>query len=233
MGEIACQPLATIRANADSVVHMPTTDPVFLPPLEWQESPNQSARNVRVPHLIVMHRWGNKPASTGADARSRYKGNIRFMCDHSKEVSAHIVYGGSLLNEACQLVAWDEKAWTEVAFNSVSYSIECCDAIWVPDPHRAGKVMDEPGLAQAARVAGFLCTKTGIPPVWSKDPLNTAGVVRHLDLGKAGNPNGHACPTTDPTLWRRFIRMVAAEVARGNYRKTWGRGRLNRLSPPV
>jgi hypothetical protein len=208
-------------------------DEIVLPKLELVDSPNQSKRLDPLPHLIVMHRWGNRVATTLRAARSRYQGNIRFMCNPREEVSAHIVYGGGLLGEACQLVPWHRKAWTEAAFNSSGYSIECADAIWVPDPNHPGKVLDEAGLRQAARIAGFICTKTGIPPVWSKDPNNVAGVVRHIDLGKAGNPNGHLCPTTDTTLWRRFMRMVAAEVARGGYRKTWGQGTLKQIGPPV
>ena len=84
-------------------------------PLEWHESPNQSARAVRVPHLIVMHRWANKPALTAADARSKYRGNINYMCTGSKKVSAHIVYGGSLINEACQPTRFRHARSAEVS----------------------------------------------------------------------------------------------------------------------
>ncbi len=193
---------------------------VILPPLSWRETPNQSARVPanRKPTLIVVHRWGNEPATTPAEARGLYAGNVSFMCSARSEVSAHVVYGGKLGNpkgQATQLVAWDQKAWTQAAANSACLSIESADAIWTGH--------DEPGLQQLARIVAFLCHKTNIPPTWVQSP-SAVGVCRHLDLGALGNPNHHVCPTANTALWRRFMREVRDEYNRGGFRPRWGRG---------
>lgn len=73
----------------------------------------------------------------------------------------------------------------------------------------------------------YLCTRTGIPPRWSRDPLRTPGVVRHADLGRAGG--GHSDPTLDVAAWRRFVAMVRAEHERGGFRPSWGIGELHRI----
>lgn len=203
--------------------------PTVLPELPYQESPNQSARaDTKAPYLIVLHSWGNAPATTPAKARLRFAANLNFMLSPSSEISAHVVYGGCLgdpAGQAVQIVPWHRKAWTEKSFNSVSYSIESADAIWAVK--EGVTVYDEAGLKQLARIVGFLCTKTGIPPVWSRDPLHKPGLVRHYDLGLAGG--GHTDPTTNRDLWMRFIYMVKAEVKRGDYRPSWGKGTLRHL----
>lgn len=200
---------------------------VVLPELSWAGTPNESARTAGAKaRLVVLHRWGVKPAETREEAVSRLAGTVAYLRKPEVEVSAHVVYGGSLCpasQRAVQLVKWDRKAWTQAALNSVALSIECADGVW--EPAGKGKVLDEPGLAQVARMTGWLCLHGGVPAVWASGPEGR-GIARHLDLGELGNPNGHSCPTTDTVLWRRFVSMVRAEVERGGYRKSWGRGRL-------
>ncbi len=182
------------------------TDPVILPtPLHWHPSPNFSSRGGQKVHLIVAHR----PVGS-------YEGSIATLCDTTRpppeRVSAHVITkeGG---HEATQLVGWDEKAWACVAFNAFSDNIEFSDEMWVgQDPH---------GLAVAARIVAFRCHVRGIPAVWTKAPHTTPGVCRHYDLGIAGG--GHTDPTTDDAVWTHFMTLVVAELARGGFRKTWGR----------
>jgi hypothetical protein len=180
---------------------VPKQQPVVLPPLTWHQSPNYSSRHGEKVHLIVCHR----PVGS-------YAGSIATLCDPSRQASAHVITKTGGL-EATQLVAWGDKAWACVAFNSMSDNIEFSDEMWVgQDPH---------GLAVAARIVAFRCHERGIPPVWTRDPLNTAGVCRHYDLGVAGG--GHTDPTTDDSVWRSFMSMVIAEFNRGGFRATWGR----------
>lgn len=178
-----------------------------LPPLAWRESPNQSPRLLppgQKPYLVVIHR----PVGS-------YHGSVTWLCDPRSKASAHIV---SEHGEATQLVAWDRKAWHACAFNSLSYGLEIDDDAWNNDKQ---------AFQVAARIAAYLCHKTGIPPVWSKHPLSQAGLVRHYDLGAAGG--GHQDPTQDSLLWRSFVRQVHREHDRGGFINRWGRGRLVKL----
>lgn len=197
-----------------------------MPRLPYVGTPNQSTRTPagRKPHLLVIHAWGNPPATTPAEARSRFLGNVAYMQRASVQVSAHVVYGGCLGNpkgEAAQLVPWNRKAWTQAALNSACLSIESADAIWHKTGHN--QTADDEGFAQLARIAGFICKRAGIPPTWSRSP-STPGVTRHADLGALGNPSGHVDPTLILPLWRRFLRAVEHEYERGDYIRRWGRG---------
>jgi N-acetylmuramoyl-L-alanine amidase len=182
------------------------TAKVLLPPLPWKDSPNQSLRVLpagQKPHLIVAHR----PVGSFASA------SATFM-DPGSQVSAHALIGGPGL--AAQFVAWDRKAWACVSFNSVSYNVEVADAAWLGH--------DPATLEVAARVFAFLCTRTGIPDTWTRDPLNTPGICRHYDLGAAGG--GHTDPTTSTGVWEHFIGLVQVQFKAGGFRPRWGVGEL-------
>jgi hypothetical protein len=184
---------------------------VLLPKLAWMESPNQSERSPGiVPYLIVAH----QPVGS-------YHGSASWLCNPKAQASAHILTegNGTGVDEATQLVAWDKKAWACASFNSASYNIEVDDNAW--------DGTDPDALRVAARIFGFICARTGIPPMQSKNPLRDPGIVRHVDLGRAGG--GHSDPKTDIAAWRKFLKMVAAEVEKGGYRQTWGKGTLKRI----
>lgn len=200
---------------------------VTLPRLPFVDTANQSDRRPagRRPTLIVVHAWGNPPATTPEEARARFAGNVNYMQRRSSKVkvSAHVVYGGKLgdpRGQAAQLVRWERKAWTQAGLNSAALSVESADAIW--------QGLDEPGFEQLARIVAFFCHKTGIPPTWARLP-SSVGVARHLDLGALGNPDHHADPTTSTVLWRRFVRRVREECDRGGFRRTWGAGTWKHL----
>lgn len=187
--------------------------PVVLPtPLPYVDSCNQSARLHGInPYLIVVHR------PVGPE-----KPSVKWLCNPKAQASAHVLTegNGTGVDRATQLVPWDRKAWACASFNSASYNIEVDDDAWDGD--------DLGAAFTAARIVGFLCRRTGIPPSWSRKPLTIAGVVRHYDLGVAGG--GHTDPTTDLVYWRWFMRQVVREFDRGGYRKTWGQGHLARIS---
>ena len=183
-----------------------------LPKLAWRESPNVSERSPGiVPYLIVIHR----PVG-------RYHGSADWLCNPRSQASAHVLTegNGTGVDEATQLVPWHMKAWHAATFNSASYGIEVDDDAWNSN--------DEGAFLTAARVAAFLCHKTGIPAEQSKNPLWEPGIVRHFDLGRAGG--GHTDPTLSPVLWGDFLRRVRYELDRGGFRKTWGKGRLKRIA---
>lgn len=186
--------------------------PVVLPtPLPYRESPNQSERlHFRRPWLIVVHRPVGK-----------YGPSIEWLRNPKAQASAHIITegNGTGVDVATQLVPWDRKAWACASFNSASYNLEVDDDAWDGD--------DLGSAFTAARICGFLCRKTNIPPAWSKSPLSQPGIVRHYDLGAAGG--GHSDPTTDVAYWKWFLRQVVREYDRGGYRKVWGKGRLLRI----
>jgi N-acetyl-anhydromuramyl-L-alanine amidase AmpD len=190
---------------------LPSAPPkaVVLPtPLTYRASPNQSQRlHGLVPYLIAIHRPVGK-----------YGPSIDWLRNPDSQASAHIITEGkgTGVDVATQLVPWDRKAWACASFNSATYNIEVDDDAWDGD--------DLGAAFTAARIAAFLCRRTGIPPTWSRHPLHDAGVVRHLDLGLAGG--GHSDPTTDAVYWRWFVRQVVREYDRGGFREAWGTGKL-------
>lgn len=181
---------------------------LVLPPLGWKESPNQSDRLHGVtPFLVVLHR----PVGS-------YESALRTLTtERGKDsVSAHILTEGK---KAIQLVPWHRKSWTCATFNSVSYNIEADDNAWDGS--------DWDAFYNAAHITAWICHKTGIPPIWSRDPVNQPGVIRHIDLGAAGGD--HRDPTTNIVLWRNFVRQVKHDVENTGWRRTWGRGRFEKL----
>ena len=186
--------------------------PVRLPdPLPFLRSPNFSERRHGItPYLIVVHRPVGK-----------YGVSRDWLRNPAAQVSAHIITEGNTtgVDVATQLVAWDKKAWACAIFNSPSYNLEIDDDAWNGD--------DLGAAFTAARIVGFLARRTGIPPHQSRNPLHDAGIASHFQLGRAGG--GHTDPTTDPTLWRWFLRQCLREYDRGGYRQSWGRGRLVRI----
>jgi hypothetical protein len=159
-----------------------------------------------VPYLIVVHR----PVGS-------YLGSIATLTNPTAQVSAHLITNSSL--EATQLVPWDRKAWACMSFNSASYNLEIDDDAW--NGH------DQDAFLTAARIVAYLCKRTGIPPVWTREPVHHPGVIRHYDLGRAGG--GHTDPTTDSALWRRFVGRVKDEHDAGGFRPDYGVGELKRI----
>lgn len=188
---------------------------VPLPALRQVPSPNRSSRlHGLVPHLVVLHR----PVGSFASALETLTDPNRVDPQgRDARVSAHLLTDSN--REAVQLVPWDRKAWTCGSFNSASYNLEIDDDAW--------NGRDPAAFLTAARIVAFLCKRTGIPPVWTRDPADTPGVTRHLDLGRAGG--GHTDPTQDVTLWRRFVARVKAEHEHGGFRPSYGVGELHRI----
>jgi hypothetical protein len=187
-----------------------------LPRLVWKESPNQSDRHGATVSLIVAHRWGSPVAHDKKQAQSRYDGNVAWLRNPDADASSHVVYGGSLVNEAAQLVPWARKAWTCVQFNSISDNIEFADAIWSGD--------DTEGFRVAARIVAFRLHARSLPAKWVRGEAllhGGRGVTRHYDLGQAGG--GHTDPTTDSDVWREFMARVAYELRRSHFLSKWGR----------
>jgi hypothetical protein len=185
--------------------------PVILPPdLRWLPTAASGPRSGHPVSIVVVHRWGVRYTSPAAEAAS-YQGVCLYFRDPRNRASAHIVFPGSSdAGAATQMVAWDQMAWAEAAYNPAADDVESADAIWLGhDPH---------GFAVLARIVAFRLHARGLPAVWS----TRHGVCRHADLGAAGG--GHTeCPTTDLALWRRFVAAVQHETARGGFRESWGR----------
>jgi len=189
---------------------------VVLPELHWHPTTAYSPRHGSTVELVVVHRWGVRYTTEPAEAKS-YAGVIAYFKNPANRVSAHVVYPGSAVpGEAAQMVSWDHMAWAEAAYNPVADEIESADACWTLE--HDGKVADEHGLAVLARIVAYRLHKRGLPAVWS----HRRGFCRHADLGVAGG--GHLeCPTTDMSVWRRFVSLVQHEHERGGFRASWGR----------
>ena len=181
-----------------------------LPTLHWKPTAASGTRGGHGVNLVVVHRWGVRYTTEPAEAAS-YDGVIRFLGDPANRASAHVVYPGSAVpDHATQMVAWEQMAWAEAAYNPDADDIESADAIWVGG--------DEAGFAQLARIVAYRLHKRGLPAMWS----TRRGFCRHADLGAAGG--GHTeCPTTDLAKWRTFVRAVQHEHELGGFRDSWGR----------
>jgi len=183
---------------------------ITLPRIVWEPTTNKGDRHGSTIQRVVLHTWGVHYTDEQGEALS-YEGVVRNFKQTSSQASAHFVFPGSAKpGEITQMVPYGEYAWAEAAYNPTSVEIENADAIWL------GK--DPKGLAELARITGYLLHKFQLPPVWSHD----RGFCRHGDLGAAGG--GHtACPTTNMTTWRRFVGLTQAAYAAGGYPKSWGR----------
>jgi hypothetical protein len=183
---------------------------VMLPELDWRPTVACSPRYGHAVNVVVAHRWGVRFVNLPEEARS-YQGVIGEFLNPRNEASAHFVFPGSAVPNACtQLVRYSDLAWTQAAYNSAAVEVEAADAVWLGD--------DPEGMAQLARIFGFLLHHFKLPPVWS----TRHGLCRHGDLGQAGG--GHlACPTTDLHLWRHFVALVQRQYELGGYRPLWGR----------
>lgn len=181
-----------------------------LPVLKWQPTAASGPRHGHPVNLVVVHRWGVR-YSTEAEEEKTYHGVVRYFLDTEHEASAHIVFPGSAdPGRATQMVAWDDYAWAEAAYNPQADDIESADAIWVSNDSR--------GLEVLARIVADRLKARGLPPVWSSH----RGFCRHADLGAAGG--GHTqCPTTDIKHWKHFVSLVQHEHARAGFRPHWGR----------
>lgn len=189
---------------------MTEVTPHILPEIVWKPTQAKGNRHGSKVQRVVLHRWGVRYTTEAAEAKS-YQGVINEFLHPSNSASAHFVYPGSAKpNEITQMVSYADYAWTEASYNPTSVEIECADAIWLGH--------DPLGFEQLAHITGFLLHRFGLPPVWSHD----RGFCRHGDLGVAGG--GHtACPTTDMTVWRRFIALTQVHYKQGGYRPSWGR----------
>lgn len=192
--------------------------PERLPDLVWKPTAASGTRHGVEPELIVVHRWGVRYTSLPSELIT-YGGVVRFFQDPKNAASAHVVFPGSALpGQATQMVGWAEMAWAEAAYNAEADDIESADSIWLPDMRNPGKVIDEAGLMTLAAIVSHRLIRRGLPPVWSI----RRGFCRHADLGAAGG--GHSqCPTTNLTLWRRFVAMVQSDyAARPKPQALWG-----------
>lgn len=187
-----------------------TVAPIVLPDLNLVPTRASGSRNGSKVQRVVLHRWGVSYTSENAEAQS-YKGVINEFLNTKNDASAHIVFPGSAVpGKATQMVAWNDKAWTEAAYNPSSVEIESADAVWLgKDPH---------GLAVLARMTAFLLHKYDLPAVHS----TKSGFCRHGDLGSAGG--GHTvCPVpAGAPIWDAFTALVKHEAARGGFRPNWG-----------
>ena len=181
---------------------------VTLPRLEWRKSPNQSDRRTDV-RLVVVHR----PVGS-------YRSAIETLCDPKSQASAHVVVRDDGL-DATQLVGWDRKAWACVSFNSASDNIETPDVIWTGSRLNGDQMYV---LRVCARIVAFRLHQRGLQSEYISGSalLDHGGFTRHADLGKAGG--GHSDPTTDLNRWGMFCALVEAELLRGGFRESWGRG---------
>lgn len=189
-----------------------------LPDLSWHPTTAYGQRKGSRVERVVVHRWGVRYTTEPAEAKC-YAGVIAYFQNPANRASAHFVYPGSAVpNECAQMVEYAHYAWAEAAYNPTSVEVESADAIWTIE--QDGKLADEAGFAQLARIVAFLLHKYGLPAVWS----DTRGFCRHADLGAAGG--GHTecpCGPGQLALWRRFVHAVQREHELGGFRPHWGR----------
>jgi N-acetyl-anhydromuramyl-L-alanine amidase AmpD len=190
--------------------HLPPVGSIAAPPLAWHPSPNYSGRNGTVPSVLFNHVWGGGTLDSV----------VSWLSEPASQASAHLVYAGRVgpsANQAVQLVAFADKAWTECDLNPRGISIESADQVW--NGH------DPEGFAQLARMVALILHTHGWPVRWVRgDGLlaGSRGHTRHADAGALGC--GHLyCPTADLALYQQFHERVLAESRAGGFRAAYGR----------
>jgi hypothetical protein len=197
---------------------LPSVGELHLPDLEWKPTAAESkGREGASAEVIFVHRWG-----IGDWRGEQLQGIINEFENPANQASAHIVYAGENPPHAAdagrclQMVAFADKAWTEMGDNDRGISLETADTIWLGSDPR--------GFAQLARMVAFLATHFELPLHWQRDP-NTPGnkgISRHADGGTFAG--GHSvCPTIDTPLWEQFMARVQQEADHGGFRPNWGR----------
>jgi hypothetical protein len=178
-----------------------TPAPIVLPaPLVWRQSPNVSSRRGQAVELVVIH-----------ETAGSYRGAVSWLCNPASDASAHFVIREDGA-ECSQLVRLADKAWTQGNQNPRCVSIELANIT-------AKGFHNERQLRVAARIAGWLCLKYGLPPRWAR-----AGVGRGLAYhGNLPNSGSHPFCGPDAAGWARFVEYVGDELERGGYRKAWAR----------
>jgi N-acetyl-anhydromuramyl-L-alanine amidase AmpD len=177
---------------------------VVLPPLDWRESPNQSARTREI-RTVVLH-----------DTEGAYEGAVSWLCDPRAEASAHLVLREDGL-AATQLVPWSHKAWHCAAYNDQSIGLEMAG--------QAKRGFSNAQLAHAARIVAYFLHRYNLPGRYVKPDSHGIlgpGWTLHQDLGVPGG--GHHDPGFSGLRTWQFGRLVKAELKRGGFRKEWGRG---------
>jgi hypothetical protein len=158
-------------------------------------SGNQSSRDGASPKLIVLHTTTD-PDSGGPMFRDRpglkdLKRLGAWFANPKSAVSSHVANDAQ--GHDARYVTDQRKAWTEVAFNSVSLSIE---QIGTDEySRRTWLNKREPQLVNTARWIAHWHRKWGIPIRRARvdgSAVTRSGVATHAQLGTAGG--GHDDP---------------------------------------
>lgn len=177
-----------------------------LPSLSFTASPNFSSRGGTKVRLCVIH-----------DCEGSFEGSVSWFAQAKSQVSAHIVLSEDGAR-AVQMVAWPNKAWACVAYNSESENYEAAGF--------AAKGLGAPEWQALANITAFRLKANGLPPVYARGGVG-AGVCQHLDLGKRGG--NHHDVTSDPAVWSAFVAMVQ-EAYLQPMPASWG---MNSATAPV
>jgi N-acetyl-anhydromuramyl-L-alanine amidase AmpD len=173
-------------------------------------SGNQSSRDGARPSLIVLHTTtdpdGAGPHFTDRPGLRDLKRLGAWFDSPASEVSAHVANDEQ--GHDARYVKDGRKAWTEVAFNSVSLSIEQIGT----DEYSRGKWLTQRAaqLKNTARWIAHWHRRWGIPIARAK--VSGASVVRpgvatHAQLGSAGG--GHEDPGPGYPLGHVLVRARA------------------------
>lgn len=168
-----------------------------LPPLNYIQSPNYSARTEQISG-IVWH-----------ETEGAYLGAVGWLTEKRSEVSAHIVLREDG-RQATQLVPYSLKAWHASNANSHTIGIEL-----------AGFTAKGNALAQlqaASRIGAVVGAMYGIP---ARDATarGYGGHTTHRALGSYGG--GHGDPGGFD--FELLVHMIAVQTKKGNLPKSYGK----------
>jgi hypothetical protein len=157
---------------------------------------NQSSRDGAKPRLIVLHVTTDANSDSAPVVRNRpglkdLKQLGAWFDNPRSAVSSHVANDAD--GNDAQYVRDRRKAWTQVAFNSVSLSIE--QIATTGFDRRKWLVKRKPQLENTARWIAHWHRKWNIPirrAEVSGSTVTTSGVATHKQLGEAGG--GHQDP---------------------------------------
>jgi hypothetical protein len=185
--------LAALAAAA-SVLAIPSTAGAVKPDYTRIVG-NQSSRDGARPSLIVLHTTtdshGGRPRFTDKPGLKDLKRLGRWFDNPNSAVSSHVANDAQ--GHDARYVKDARKAWTVVAFNSVSLSIEQIGT----DAYSKRKWLNQRAaqLENTARWIAHWHRRFGIPIARAKvsgSTVTRAGVATHAQLGSAGG--GHDDP---------------------------------------
>lgn len=172
---------------------------VSKPPVVWDRSPNQSSRSGTKIDTIVIH-----------TTEGKYMGAVSWFKNPTAQASAHYVINESG-SEIRQMVADDQKAWTETYYNARALGIECAGYSGKASTWTKGN------LDALYDLVAWLCQEHGVQVAHPSGNAYDFPGDRYTGTGLVAHGQIQPWDRTDPGPyfdWNALIQNVNARLGR-------------------